>query len=45
MTIKDFLFGDSMPQYFHFSKDLRLFIEDFNPTLIYSILGSNFLCL
>ena len=43
MTLKNLLFGDSMPQYFHFSKELRLFIEDFKPTLIYSILGSNFL--
>jgi len=42
MTFKDILFGDSMPQFFHFSKELRFFIEDFKPTLIYSILGSNF---
>ncbi|MBO8244210.1 glycosyltransferase family 4 protein [Prochlorococcus marinus XMU1411] len=39
---KDILFGDSIPQSFSFSKELKFFIEDFNPTIIYTILGSNF---
>ncbi len=39
---KDILFGDSIPQSFFFSQELKLFIEDFNPTIIYTILGSNF---
>ena len=42
INFKEILFGDSMPQYFHFSNELKLFIEDFKPTLIYTIIGSNF---
>ena len=40
--IKDILFGDSIPQSFFFSKELKLFIEEFKPTIIYTILGSNY---